>query len=103
MNKPKKEKILWLVKKNGNQMKIIGFLRDHDDSCFIIGGPTGSHYTGHGESWQSKWKEYMDDGYIDINSAVKNKILSSDWHSPKISKNDRVVVDMILQKKLKYK
>ena len=99
MKKPRKAKILWLVKKAGKRTTIIGFLRDRSERCLIVGGPTGSHYAGHGESWEEKWKEYAREGYVDIYSAIKKKILSSDWRPPKISKNDQVIIDMILHKK----
>ena len=102
MKLPKKEKILWLVKKDGNHTNVIGFLRDQGDGCLIIGGPTGSHYTGHYESWRSKWEVYMRDGYIDVDAAIKSKIIPSDWHTPKISSKDQVIIDMILQKLVKY-
>ena len=103
MEKPTKAKILWLLKKNGNKNIIVGFLRDQRDGCFIIGGPTGSHYTAHTESWELKWKEFMQNGYIDINSAIKNKLLSSDWQPPKIREKDKTIIKMILQERLEKK
>lgn len=103
MEKPTKTKILWLVKKKGNQNIIVGFLRDRSDGCFMIGGPTGSYYTGHAESWKLKWEEFIQDGYIDVNSAIKNKLLSSDWQPPKISERDKLIIKMILQGNLKKK
>lgn len=97
MKKPKEARILWLVDKSDNRTIVVGFLRDHSDGCFIIGGPTGSHYTGHGERWESKWENYISEGYIDADSAKKNKILSFDWNPPRIKKKDKIIIDKILK------
>lgn len=97
MKKPKKTKISWLLKKGGDRTIIVGFLRDQSQGCFIIGGPTGSHYTGHGESWESKWKNYMREGYIDADSAKRNRILSSNWNPPMIKKKDQVIINKIFK------
>lgn len=95
MKTPEKAKILWLVKINQDQETVLGFLRDKFNGCFIIGGSTGSHYTGHGESWKTKWEEYIKEGYIDIDAAIKDKLLASNWLPPKISEKDQVIVNII--------
>lgn len=98
MKKPEKAKIFWLVKIKQNQKIVLGLLRDKYDGCFIIGGPTGSHYTGHGESWKSKWKEYLNKGYIDVDLAKKNQLLPLNWFPPKITQKDQSIINIITEK-----
>lgn len=95
--KPKKLEILWFIKEN-NPKKALGLLRSQGNGCFIIGGPTGSHLTGHGESWESKWKEYLAKGYIDIGTAKKKGLISLSWAHPKINKEDKYIINIILEK-----
>lgn len=99
MNKPTRSKIFWLVREDNRRM-VIGLLRDRHNGCLIIGGPAGSHYTGHGESWESKGKEYLQEGYIDVDLAKKNDILASSWHPPKIGKKDQIIISSIKSKKI---
>lgn len=42
----------------------------------------------------------MNDGYIDVKLAVKNKLLPSDWQLPEISEKDKHIIKMILNKRL---
>jgi len=94
--KPEKAKILWLVKKN-DPKTVLGFLRDQFEGCFIIGGPTGSHYTGHGERWESKWEQYLRGGYIYADSAKRTQSLPANWHPPKIATKDQIIINKIIK------
>jgi hypothetical protein len=48
----------------------------------VEGGRSGSHSTGHGESYWSKFKEIIDLGYIPIDDAKSLKLLPQEWESP---------------------
>ena len=91
MKKPEKGKILWLVKKN-DPKTVLGFLKDRLGGCFIIGGPTGSHYTGHGEGWESKLEQYFREGYTDADLAKRSQFLPANWRPPEIATKDRIII-----------
>jgi hypothetical protein len=98
MIKPEKLKAYWMHKKVGSKDSLLGLFRDGEAGCFILGGPTGSHYTGHGESWESKWKQLLKDGYIEVATAIAEGKLPKDWQPPKISRRDQELIDVIRRK-----
>lgn len=95
---PKVNEICWLIKKENTSINTIGFLRNHKDGFFIIGGETGSHFSGHSETWQRKWEGYLTEGYIPVNIAIEKGIIKGDWKPLKISKNDQDVINKINNK-----
>jgi len=99
MKKPTVGKIAWLFKKNNGGYNALGFLRmrGEREGCFIIGGPTGSHCTGHGEEWEGKLSEYVEQGYIDKENAIKENLISLDWSPPRISKGDQETIDGLMR------
>ena len=57
----------------------------------IQGGITGSHLTGHGESYWSKFKEVIDLGYIPIEDAISLSLLPQGWKMPDIQEWDKMI------------
>ena len=50
----------------------------------IQGGRSGSHATGHGESYWAKFKEIVDLGYIPVEDARDLNLLPANWQLPDI-------------------
>lgn len=73
-------------------------MRDHKDGVFIIGGETGSHYSGHSETWKEKWDEYINQNYMPVSSAIEQGVLNDCWTPPEINKDDQEIVDKINNK-----
>lgn len=95
MIKPAINEILWLAKEEAKDTIVLGFLRDHQEGAFIIGGNTGSYYTGHNEGWEDIWNEYIEAGYIPVDLAKQKGILDKNWIPPSISREDQELVDKI--------
>ena len=68
-------RITWLIKNVDQKLDVVGFIRDHKDSFFIIGSKTGSYYGGHGESWKDKWEELLKEGFVLSNEALNQKLI----------------------------
>jgi hypothetical protein len=58
------------------------FVRLPSGGAQVCGGPTGSHGTGHGESWWEKLHELVGLGYIPIDVARERGIISAEWKPP---------------------
>lgn len=63
----------------------LGFIRLSKAGALVIGGKTGTHLTGHGESYWKKLKEIISLGYIPVEIAAELKLLPLDWSPPEIS------------------
>jgi hypothetical protein len=57
----------------------------------IQGGITGSHHTGHGESYWNKFKEVIALGYIPIEDAISLGLLPQGWKAPDIQEWDKMI------------
>lgn len=95
---PRINEISWLIKNGDDSINVVGFLRDHKDGVFIIGGETGSHYSGHSETWKEKWDEYINQNYMPVSSAIEQGVLNDGWTPPEINKDDQEIVDKINNK-----
>jgi hypothetical protein len=85
-------KLCWLV--DASSMPL-GFIRENRGGAFIVGGATGSHYTGHGESWWDKLCEIGRLGYIPVELAMKRQLISAGWSAPELSEKDAFLVKRI--------
>ncbi len=56
----------------------------HGSGASIEGGRTGSHQTGHGETYWSKFKEVIDLGYIPVDDAINLNLLPEGWKMPDV-------------------
>jgi hypothetical protein len=85
-------KLRWLVDASSTPL---GFIRDNRGGAFIIGGATGSHYTGHTESWWDKLCAIGRLGYIPVELAIKRQLISAEWCAPELSEKDAFLVKRI--------
>lgn len=105
MNNPERGKIIWLIKKNKINLDVIGYMRGMEESLgyVVIGGPTGTHCSGHGESGIVKWNKLLSQGYIkEIEAKIKN-IIPKDWKSPKLKQEEKELIEIFRRKPGKKK
>lgn len=84
------DKLFWLVKSDKD---FLGFFRFSGGAAYIVGGPTGSHFTGEGEGWKLKLGTYIAEGYILENEAKQKQIIKPDWTPPAIEAKDNAVFE----------
>lgn len=63
----------------------LGFARLRNGGALILGGKTGSHLTGHGESYWKKLKEVINLGYMPAETAMELKVIQPSWVPPEIA------------------
>lgn len=90
-------KLSWFVLASSVPPTPLGFIRDNRGGALIVGGATGSHYTGHGESWWDKLCEIGRLGYIPVELGLKREIIPNDWSPPEFSEKDAFLVKRIQQ------
>ena len=95
MQYPQINKISWLVRKRNNKIKSLGFLRIKNNGFYIVGGETGSHSSGHGEGWKTKWAEYIKEGYFSMEEAVSQNIIPKRWKPPLLSLEDKEIIHIL--------
>ncbi len=61
---PRVNKLEWLVRRTDQKEVWVGFVRLENGGAYLIGGPTGSHATDHGESWSTKYSSLLAGGYL---------------------------------------
>ena len=61
----------------------------------IEGGKTGSHQTGHGETYWGKFKEVIALGYIPVEDAISLNLLPEGWKLPDIGEWDDLISSSI--------
>ena len=57
----------------------------------IIGGKTGSHLTGHGETYWDKLVEVIKLGFVPVDVAKELGCLSDDWTPPDTERLDYTI------------
>ena len=92
--------IYWFVDSKNPKKYPLGIIRTYTFGTMILGGKTGSHFTGHGETWQMKLSEVSSLGYIAIEDAIKKEIVSKDWQPPSFNKDAADTVERIKNKEL---
>ena len=79
----------------------LGFIRLTKGGAVVIGGKTGSHLTGHGESYWKKLKEIIALGYVPVEIATELGLLPATWSPPEITnQTDREWVEKIKRKEM---
>jgi hypothetical protein len=91
-------KIEWFVHPDTDPPCPLGIIRTHGGGALVIGGRTGSHMTGHGESYSKKM--IVDSGYIDLTNAINRNIVSASWSPPTLDDQDAYLVKKIETHKL---
>jgi len=74
----------------------LGFVRDSRGGALILGDPTGTHFTGHGERWESKMNELVKGGYIPLYMAIEKGLISSSWPTPSLTQTENDFLKKIL-------
>jgi hypothetical protein len=89
---PEKNKLIWFI--HGRDTTIsLAFIRMPNNGAIVIRGKTGSHKTGHGESYWDKMKEIISLSYIPVEVARDLNLLLPDWSEPKLSSEDKILID----------
>ena len=60
----------------------LAFIRERAGGARILGGRSGSHRTGHGESWWDAFSKIVALGYIPLDVARERGIVATDWQPP---------------------
>jgi hypothetical protein len=87
------KKVYWFVDPE-NPLTPLGFVRD-GRGAFVIGGKTGSHLTGHAETWWDKLLLIGSLGYIPVEIAMKRDLIPNDWTPPQPSEKDAKTLNRI--------
>jgi hypothetical protein len=87
--------LYWFVHSSLVPPVSLGFIRDNRGGALVIGGKTGSHYTGHGESWWAKLSEIARLGYIPLELASHQRLIPTDWSPPALDEKDAYLVRRI--------
>ena len=73
--------------------------RTSDLGARVIGGMTGSHRTGHGETYWDKVVEVIKLGYVPVEVAKDIKRLPLDWTPPEEKTLDQRIKDEFYPRK----
>ena len=88
---PEQNKLIWFIHSRETSISL-GFIRTSNNGATIIGGKTGTHKTGHGESYWDKMKEIISQNYIPIDVARDLNILPSNWEEPKLNSEEKKLI-----------
>jgi hypothetical protein len=86
---PQPKTLYWLIGEKAGRRVTLGFVANEDRGGLVLGGPTGTHCTGHGEGWRSKWAE--------IEAAGYREAPADGWKAPRISRKDRVLLKLWME------
>jgi len=84
-------KLIWFVHLSYEPPLPLCYRRIEDKSAEVIGGKTGSHRTGHSESYWDKLKELIGLGYIPAEIAKDLELLDLNWIPPKMDDIDNKI------------
>ena|SRR5215204_2701729 len=87
--------VYWFVHPSAVPPIPLGYVRDNRGGALVIAGKTGSHYTGHGESWWAKLCEIAALGYIPVEFAMRQHLIPTDWSPPALDDTDSLLVHRI--------
>ncbi len=85
---PENGVLCWLVRSTETGIEVGGFVRSDRAGALILGGPTGTHFTSHGEGWRSKWEELLHDGFIVAETARARDAKFATWQPPRLSRKE---------------
>jgi hypothetical protein len=87
--------IYWFVHSSTVPPTSLGYIRDNRNGAFVVGGKTGSHYTGHRDTWWDKFREVVSLGYVPVELALAQHLVSPDWTPPPFGDKDALIVHRI--------
>lgn len=85
------EKEMWFVHLGYDPALPLKFERIDSLGASVVGGKTGSHRTGHGETYWDKFVEITKLGFIPVDVAKDTKQISEDWTPPDESMLDEEI------------
>ena len=88
-------RVFWFVDPSTTPPTPLRFVRDPDGGALAIGGPTGSHLTGHAELWWDKLTLIASQGYIPAELAIKKRLIPDSWSAPAFSEADKRILSHI--------
>jgi hypothetical protein len=87
------KKVYWFIEPDG-PLTPLGFIRA-GRGAFVIGGKTGSHLTGHVETWWDKLLLIGSLGYIPVELAIGRGLIPENWAPPRLSEKDVLMLRRI--------
>jgi hypothetical protein len=87
------EKEIWFVHLGFQPPLPLKIERNNGLGANVIGSKTGSHLTGHGETYWDIIVEVIKLGYIPVDVAREIKQLQEDWVPPEIGTLDKKIKD----------
>lgn len=85
------DKEMWFVHLGYDPPLPLKIERIVDLGASVVGGKTGSHRTGHGETYWDKFVEIIKLGFMPVDVAKDLRKLSEDWTPPDESKLDKEI------------
>lgn len=73
---------LWFVHCNYDPPLPLKLERDSSLGARVVGGKTGTHYTGHGETYWDKFREIISLGFVPSEVAKEIKAIGDGWSPP---------------------
>ena len=89
--------LYWFVHPSTVPPTPLGFIRNNRGGALLIAGLTGSHCTGHKDTWWDKFQLLIADGYIPLEIAQARGLISPAWLPPALDNTDHVIVMRIRQ------
>lgn len=90
---PEIGKLYWFVHLQSSPPVTLGFIREKRGGAIIIGGKTGSHLTGHDETYWKKLKEVIAMGYTPVDVARDLRMLPEGWSPPELTPRDKELIE----------
>lgn len=85
------EKEMWFVHLGYEPALPLKIERIDGFGATVVGGKTGSHRTGHGETYWDKFVKIIKLGFIPVDVAKDTRQISEDWTPPVESKLDKEI------------
>lgn len=76
------DKGIWFVHLGFKPPLPLKLEKDQALGAIVVGGKTGSHRTGHGETYWDKFVEIIKMGYVPVDVAQELQKLPFDWLPP---------------------
>lgn len=92
---PEPRIVYWFVHPSTIPPTPLGFVRAKGRRALLIRGLTGSHMTGHADTWRDKFRLLISDGYIPIEVAQAQGLVSASWKPPQLDDTDEAIVGRI--------
>ena len=96
MNDFKIGQLIWFIKEESkNKFRSLAFVRTSKGGALIIGGSTGTHFTGHGESWKKKLEMVLTEGFISFDEAQRRGMIQTPLIFPDLTKSEQEFLEQI--------